>query len=94
MITLNGTVKFRSRRLPIFWTGEFAQHLSERNNELPSTHPYLHVEAQQLLQQCIEFKKRGKSFIGIAKKNEQKINIVFFIKTNFAIIKTCYVYAS
>lgn len=94
MIILNGTVKFRNRKLPIFWSGEFAQHLSERNKQLPVTHPYLHVAAQKLLQQCSEFKKEGKSFIGITQKNGKKIYVPFFIKSNFAIIKTCYVYAN
>ena len=38
MIILNGSVKFRNRRIPIFWTGEFAQHLCEKNNTEPDTH--------------------------------------------------------
>ncbi len=72
-------------------TGEFAQHLSERNSESPKTHPYLHVTAQKLLQQCNEFEKKGKSYAGILKKNEQKIYIIFFIWINFAIVKTCFI---
>lgn len=90
MITLNGLVKFRNRRIPIFWTGEFAQHLSEKNNNEPDTHPYLHVQAQKLLQVCTEFKKAGKSYVGTIKKDGRKMFVVFFIKSNFAIIKTCY----
>lgn len=90
MISLNGTVKFRSRRLPIYWTGEFAEHLAERNAKEPDTHPYLHVEAQQFLQVCTEFKKSGKSFLATVKKDGRKVFIIFFIKSNFAIIKTCY----
>lgn len=92
MITLNGSVKFRSRRLPIFWTGEFAQHLSEKNISEPHTHPYLHVQAQKLLQVCTEFKNNGKSYIGIINKNGKEFYVIFFIKSKFAIIKTCYIY--
>jgi hypothetical protein len=73
MITLNGTVKFRSRRLPIFWTGEFAQHLSERNNELPSTHPYLHVEAQQYYSNVLNLKKEVKALLALLKKTSRKL---------------------
>lgn len=47
---LNGTVKIRGRKLPIYWTGEFAQHLTENNRDEPLTHPFLHIEAQKLLQ--------------------------------------------
>lgn len=90
MISLNGSVKFRNRNLPIFWTGEFAQHLSEKNKSEPNTHPYLHVQAQKFLQVCTEFKKSGKSYVGTLEKDGTKILIVFFIKSNFAIIKTCY----
>ncbi len=93
MIQLNGTVKIRSRKLPIYWTGEFAQHVAERNIEAPSTHPYLHVQAQKLLQVCKEFKKEGRSYIGTIEKDGKRIAIVFFVRSNFAIIKTCYVYA-
>lgn len=91
-MTLNGTVKFRGRRLPIFWTGEFAQHLAERNHKENETHPYLHVQAQKFLQVCTEFKKAGKSYVGTVKKDGSKIFIVFFIKSNFAIIKTYYIH--
>ena len=90
MITLNGSVKFRNRLIPIFWTGEFAQHLSQKNTTEPETHPYLHVQAQKMLQVCTEFKKSGKSYIGTVKKGGMKIFVVFFIRSNFAIIKTCY----
>lgn len=90
MITLNGSVKFRNRRLPIFWTGEFAQHLADKNKSDPRTHPYLHLQAQKLLQVCTEFKKSGKSYIGIINKNGLEFYVIFFIKSNFAIIKTCY----
>ncbi len=93
MITLNGSVNFRNRRLPIFWTGEFAQHLAEKNKTQPVTHPYLHVQAQKLLQVCTDFKKTGKSFIGTINKDGKKIYVIFFIKSNFAIIKSCYIYA-
>jgi hypothetical protein len=90
---LNGTVKIRGRKLPIYWTGEFAQHLTENNRDEPLTHPFLHLEAQKLLQSCKQFKKSGKSFVGIMFKDGREIYIVFFIRSNFAIIKTCYIYA-
>ena len=90
MIALNGTVKLRNRRIPIFWTGEFAQHLAEKNVEEPTTHPYRHIQAQKLLQVCVECKKTGKSYVGTVKKDGLKIFVIFFIKSNFAIIKTCY----
>ena len=91
MITLNGTVKFRSRRLPIFWTGEFAQHLADKNIQQPDTHPYQHLQAQKILQVCSNFEKSGKSYVGTVVKNGKKVFVVFFIKSNFAIIKTCYI---
>ena len=94
MITMNGTVKLRGRKLPIYWTGEFAQHLAERHKARPSTHPFLHIEAQKLLQKCIEFRKQGKSYIGIIIVEEKEVYIIFFVKANFAIIKTCYIYGS
>ena len=90
MISLNGSVKFRNRQLSIFWTGEFAQHLAEKHINEPGTHPYLHVQAQKLLQVCTNFKKAGKSYVATIEKNGRKIFVVFFIKSNFAIIKTCY----
>lgn len=92
-MTLNGTVKIRGHKLPIYWTGEFAQHLAEKHIEKPLTHPFLHLQAQKLLQVCTEFKKQGKSYLRTVIKNGDKILIVFFIKSNFAIIKTCYIYA-
>lgn len=72
MITLNGSVKFRNRKIPVFWTGGFAQHLSEKNSNEPNTHPYLRVQAQKLPQVCTEFKKNGKSFVGTVKKVKLK----------------------
>ncbi len=90
-MNLNGTVKFRNRRLNIFWTGEFAQHLAERHKTDPKRHPFLHVQAQKLLQTCTEFQKSGKSFIGTIELRNRKVSIVFFIKSNFAIIKSCYI---
>jgi len=91
MIALNGTVKFRGRKLPIYWTGEFAHHLSARHEELPLSPPFLHVEAQKLLQVCKQFKKAGKSFVGVVNKDENEVFVLFFIRSNFAIIKTCYI---
>lgn len=61
MIALNGSVNFRNRKLPIYWTGEFAEHLTERNNADPARHPYLHVQAQKMLQVCTEFEKSRKT---------------------------------
>lgn len=90
MITLKGSVKFRNRQIQIFWTSEFAQHLSEKNRNDPDRHPYLHVKAQKWFQVCTEFEKAGKSYVGTVKKDGRKNFIVFFIKSNFAIIKTCY----
>ncbi len=83
IVTLNGSVKFRNRRLPIFWTGEFAQHLSEKNSNEPKTRPYLHVQAQKFLQVCTKFKKSGKSYVGNIKKNGREVYVIFFIKSNF-----------
>ncbi len=92
MVNLNGLVKFRNRNLPIYWTGEFAQHLSEKHIAEPHTHPYLHVQAQKLLQVCTDFKKAGKSYIATIMKDDKQIIVIFFIRTKFAIVKTCYVY--
>ena len=91
---LNGTVKIRGRKLPIFWSGEFAQHVAENYYNKSDSHPFLHVEVQKLLQTCSEFKKSGKSIVGILNKNGSKIYVVFFIRSKFAVIKTCYIYAS
>ncbi len=80
MIALNGTVTIRNRKLHIYWTGEFAQHLSERNKQLPSTHPFLHVQAQKLLQNCKYFRKEGKSYIGIVEKWDGYLYCILYKK--------------
>jgi hypothetical protein len=58
---LNGIVKIRNRRVPIFWTGQHAQHIAE--NHIKEGRP-LHIEVQQAAQKA-NFKPTLKSnFVG------------------------------
>lgn len=88
MITLNGTLKFRGKKFPIYWTGQHAQHISEAFMNESHVHPFLHIEIQQMLQTCKIFNKN----VGFVKTDTDTwIAIPFQIISNFAVIKSAYI---
>lgn len=87
MITLNGTVKFKSRKIPIFWTGEIAQHVADNFYNDNALHPYQHIEIQQMLAACKHFRKT----VGMFNLHENNFVVIpFKLVSNFAVIKTAY----
>ncbi len=51
----SGIITFRGRKIPLYWSGEKAEHLAVDYTNQHHVHPYLHVQAQQLA-------RRGKIF--------------------------------
>lgn len=92
-MNLNGTVKYRNRRLPIHWTGEIAEHVADNFIHQNNTHPYLHLQIQKMLQKCKNFfVKRGSIIALCIAPDGRKTCVVFIIKSNLAVIKTCYLH--
>jgi hypothetical protein len=88
----SGTIGFRNRRLPIVWTGQFAQHVSEKYFDSQEIHPFLHVAIQQAASNIRNWIKSGKKSVYNGYGNYLGINIVVVIeiKPKFSNIKTCY----
>ncbi|MES2773392.1 MAG: hypothetical protein V4722_04370 [Bacteroidota bacterium] len=90
---MNGTVTYRNRKLPIFWGGENAEHIADNFVHRNNTHPYLHVAIQRMLQKSKNsIVKRGSVIAWCTAGDGRKTCVVFVIKGNLAVIKTCYLH--
>lgn len=69
----SGYLSHRSRKIPIVWGGEHAQHIAEEHIKDKGSHPFLHVKIQQLAKQVKlweqakvksrRYKETGKEFL-------------------------------
>lgn len=64
MKTYCGTTQLRSKKLPILWTGQNAEHIHD-NHVADPVHRPLHVEIQKGLQTAANTLIHGKTYIGI-----------------------------
>lgn len=85
----SGFCTIRKRKLPILWTGQYAQHLAEEHISDSTSHPFLHIEAQKHLQKG-EVLKNKAGYICLSKLNNQTVLVPVIVKPNFVIIKTAY----
>lgn len=84
----SGSIKFGSKRLPILWTGQHAQHLAEEHIADSVSHPFLHVTAQQWAGKCKY--TQGRSY-GFARFTTGMVVICPVLKKrNFVILRSCY----
>lgn len=91
----SGYLSYRSRKIPIVWDGEHAQHIAEEHLKDRGSHPLLHVRIQQLAKQAKEWKQSQKGSkrheaIVIDSKTNKKFLIIVEIWSKFAYIITCY----
>lgn len=86
----SGNVNIRSRKIPIVWTGQFAEHVAFTYINEKSVHHFLHVEIQQMCQKA-EFTKISKSvYNAYVEKNNILYVIIGELHTNIFYPKTCY----
>ena len=90
MNLLSGNVKVRNKKYPIIWTGQNAQHLTERYLDENSLHPFLHVQIQQLAAKSVWEEGKGRTFVCFPIVNEQQYKIVGILHNEFFELKTCY----
>lgn len=88
---LSGNVHLRNRKLPILWTGMYAQHLAEEYEKDPHVHPLLHIEAQQTLSKSDILKNKHGRWMGFHPATAG--GYYFFpliIYPKFVVIQTCF----
>lgn len=89
---LSGKITIRNRKLPIVWSGEIAQHITENYIKTPGSHPLLHMDIQKFASKIKKWVRasKGKTYKGYGIFDG--INFVVYIvqKPQFAQIKTCF----
>ena len=90
----SGSVRVRDKRRPILWTGENAKHLTERYANDNERHPYLHVQAQQLLARSELFKAKNGGWLGLIERAKGTFCIPVLIHGQFVEIRSCYLMKS
>lgn len=86
----SGSITLRGRKIPIVWTGQFAEHVANNYIMEKSVHPLLHVEIQQLCQKAIFRKERGSVYTASVLQKENTFTIVGEIHLKIFYPKTCY----
>lgn len=91
----SGYILHRTRKIPIIWDGEHAQHVAEEHIEDKGSHPLLHVRIQQLAKSVKKWeqaKKGSKRYSSkvIDKESNKNFLVVIEIWSKFAYIITCY----
>ncbi|MFN0049118.1 MAG: hypothetical protein ACKVOU_08360 [Cytophagales bacterium] len=88
----SGNITLRGRKVPIVWTGQFAEHVATTSINERSLHHFLHVEIQQMCQKA-EFSKVSKSiYTSLVFRNGNTYLIVGELHTKVFYPKTCYKY--
>ena len=88
---LSGSITIRSRKLPLVWTGEKAQHVAENYMLNDGIHVYLHVQAQQFARKGHPFPQGGKRYIAVSNAGGNNWIIVpLQYEGKFVLILSCF----
>ena len=86
----SGNITHRGRKMPIVWTGQFAEHVADTYINEKSVHHFLHVDIQQMCQKANFIKDKNSVFVANVIKNNLNYLIVGEIHLNIFYPKTCY----
>lgn len=87
MNTYCGTTKLRTRKLPILWTGQNAEHIHDNHVADPEHRP-LHLEIQKALQAAGNHPLRAKTYVGIKEESGHTIAVTWYKISNLAEVKS------
>jgi hypothetical protein len=87
MTTYCGTTTLRTKKLPILWTGENAEHIARHHMETPDIRP-LHVEVQKALQRAVNNLYKRSIYIGVKEEAGYTMRIVWQKRGKLAEIKS------
>src|SRR6478735_12661241 len=80
---LSGTVKIRSRRVPILWTGQNAEHIADNyvqqqtSTKVSNVERILHVEAQKGLSSAADhIKQEGSAYMSLKEVADGTIFVI------------------
>ena len=88
----NGSVKLNTKTLPINWTGQYAQHVTDNYINKKPCHSILHIEIQQALSKSRNIEKDGtNTYVSKTETPNGIIHVSFIKSTNFVTITTGYI---
>lgn len=87
MKTFCGTTKLRTKKLPILWTGQNAEHIHHNYIKDPNHRP-LHVETQKALQTAANMLIRANTYVGVKEESNHSVVITWYKNGSFAEVKT------